>query len=306
MEAKVETKNVKQVNKEKVQSPWKVVWKRLRRNKLALAGLYILVFMILLAIIGPMLSPYKMEQFDLEYISMGPTLAHPLGTDDIGRDLLTRLIYGGRISLSVGLVAVIIEIFIGSLIGGVAGYYGGKVDGIVMRLTDIVMCFPFFPLLLMLAAVMADYGIHPKYRIYVVMFLLGIIGWTGIARIVRGQILSLREQEFMQAAEALGLRDRRKISRHLLPNTFASIIVYSTLSIGGAILSESALSFLGLGVSIPIPSWGSLIQAAQEYYVMQNEPWRWIPPGVAIFITVMAINLFGDGLRDALDPKLKR
>ena len=222
------------------------------------------------------------------------------------RSVFARLMYGGRISLSVGIVSVAIEVLIGTILGGIAGYYGGVVDNIIMRLVDILMCFPFLPLLLMLSAVMSARHVDPKYRIYVVMFIIGIIGWGGLCRLIRGQILSLKEQEFMQAAEALGLKDRRKIFRHLLPNTFASIIVSATLSVGGAILTESSLSYLGLGVTPPTPSWGNMIQCAQDIYTLTFQPWRWIPPGVCIFLTVMAINLLGDGLRDALDPKLKR
>jgi len=298
------------VKKEDIMSPWKIVRHRLRRNKLAMAGLYILLFMIVISVFGPIVQKYvfgiTMEKIDLYNISAPPSLNHPLGTDEVGRDILTRLMYGGRISLTVGIVAVSISVVIGSIIGGISGFYGGVVDGIIMRFVDIFMCFPFFPLLLMLAAVLSDYKVDPKYRIYFVMVIIGILSWTGLARIVRGQILSLREQEFMQAAEALGLRDRRKIFRHLLPNTFASIIVSATLGIGSAILSESALSYLGLGVTPPYPSWGQMVQVATDYYVMRYEYWKWIPPGVCIFLTVMAINLFGDGLRDALDPKLKR
>ena len=247
-----------------------------------------------------------MYKIDLTKSELPPSWAHPLGTDDVGRDVLTRLMYAGRISLAVGLVAVTIEVIIGSFMGVVAGYFGGIVDSIIMRLVDVIMCFPFLAILIMLSAVMSDFHVNPNYRIFVVMFIIGIIGWTGLSRIVRGQMLSLREQEFMQAAEALGLSDNRKMFRHLLPNALASIIVYATLGIGGAILSESALSFLGLGVTPPTPSWGQMVQLCRDMYVLQFEPWLWIPPGLCIFLAVMSINLLGDGLRDAIDPKLKR
>lgn len=306
METNTEKKvNVKGAKQEDVMSPWKVVWKRLKRNKLAMLGLYTLIILVAFAVIGPFFS-YKMEATDTANINVAPSLKHILGTDEVGRDVFARLMYGGRISLSVGIVAVAIEVLIGTILGGIAGYYGGIVDNIIMRLVDILMCFPFLPLLLMLSAVMSARHVDPKYRIYVVMFIIGVIGWGGLCRLVRGQILSLREQEFMQAAEALGLKDKRKIFRHLLPNTFASIIVSATLGVGGAILTESSLSYLGLGVTPPTPSWGNMIQCAQDIYTMTYQPWRWIPPGICIFLTVMAINLLGDGLRDALDPKLKR
>lgn len=296
---------MKVIKKEEIMSPWKIIRKRLKKNKLAIFGMYILFFMVLMALIGPMISPYKMETIDLYNVSAAPSFSHLLGTDDVGRDVLVRVMYGGRISLSVGILAVLVEVLIGSILGGIAGFYGGIVDSIIMRIVDIFLCFPGLPLLIMLAAVMSDLHVPPQYRMYVVMFIIGLLGWPGLCRIVRGQILSLREQEFMQAAEALGLRDRRKIFSHLLPNTFASIIVSATLGIGGAILTESALSFLGLGVTPPTPSWGQMVQAVNNSYVLQFKPWIWAPPGICIFLTVMGINLFGDGLRDAIDPKLK-
>lgn len=308
MEAKLELKNLKTSNlyKDEVMSPWKIAWKRLKRNKLAVVGMVILTIMVLAAIIGPLVSPYRMDDVKLTDSDLPPTWEHPLGTDNVGRDILTRLLYAGRISLTVGIVVVLIEIIIGSTLGAIAGYYGGFVDSFIMRLVDVLMCFPGLAILIVFSAIMSDLKVPPDYRIFIVMFVIGMLGWTGLCRIVRGQIMSLREQEFMQAAEAMGLRDRRKMFRHLLPNTFASIIVSATLRIGGAILTESTLSFLGLGVTPPIPSWGQMIQVVQDMYILQYEPWKWIPPGVCIFLTVMSINLFGDGLRDALDPKLKR
>ncbi|GLC29299.1 oligopeptide ABC transporter permease [Clostridium omnivorum] len=302
MEADV---NVNEIKKEDIISPWKIAWKRLKKNKLALTGLFILIFMVLMSIVGPWISPYDMETIDLGNVSSSPTAQHLLGTDSVGRDVLTRIMYAGRISLSVGVVAVVIEIVIGSILGAVAGYYGGVVDGIIMRIVDVFMCFPSLPILIMLGALMSDLKVRPEYRMFVVMFILGVLSWPGLCRIVRGQILSLREQEFMQAAEALGLKDRKKMFRHLLPNTFASIIVTATLGIGGAILTESALSFLGLGVTPPTPSWGNMVQVVNDLYILQTQPWLWIPPGLCIFLTVISINIFGDGLRDALDPKLK-
>lgn len=308
MEVKIKNSNETERNKlrsEKVASPVSIVFKRLKRNKLAIAGMWILIILVLVAIFGPIISPYKMETIDLYNINAEPTVQHILGTDSVGRDVLTRLMYAGRISLTVGVIAVLVEVVIGSILGALAGYYGGIVDGIIMRITDIFLCFPFLPLLIMMSALMSDLKVKPEYRMYVVMFIIGILSWPSLCRIIRGQILSLREQEFMQAAEALGLKDRRKMFKHLLPNTFASIIVSATLGIGGAILTESSLSFLGLGITPPTPSWGTMVQVVNDMYVLENQPWLWAPPGICIFLTVMAINLFGDGLRDALDPKLK-
>lgn len=303
MSKKVEVENIKKV--ERIESPWTIAFKRLKKNKLALAGLFILITLIVIVVVGPIIYPHDHLTIDYSMIYSKPSSSHPLGTDNVGRDVLARLMYGGRYSLSIGIVAVVISVTIGSTLGVIAGYYGGKIDGFIMRVVDVFMCFPFLPLLIMVSAVMQEIKVPPEYRIYVVMMIIGFLSWTSTCRMVRGQVLSLREQEFMQAAEALGLSDFRKMFFHLLPNTFAVIIVSATLGIGGAILTESSLSFLGLGVTPPTPTWGSMIQAANDYYSMTNRAWLWIPPGICIFLTVMSINIFGDGLRDALDPKLK-
>ena len=292
-------------SKNKIENQWTIAWRRLKKNRLAMMGLVVMIILILISLVGPIIYWQSWEATNLINTFAEPSLDHPLGTDQVGRDVLARVMYGGRISLSVGVVAVVIQVAIGTTLGIVAGYYGKGIDAIIMRFVDILMCFPFLPLLIMLGAVMSSLKIDPKYRMYAVMVVIGIIGWTGLCRLVRGQILSLREQEFMQAAEALGLSDLRKMFVHLLPNTLALIIVSATLGVGGAIMTESALSFLGLGVAPPIPSWGNMIQAAQDPYALQFRPWLWVPPGICIFLTVIAINLFGDGLRDALDPKLK-
>jgi peptide/nickel transport system permease protein len=302
---KKSSKKVKSAN-DIVQSPGRLVLKRLRKNKLAMAGLFILLFMVIASVIGPLIVNYKLESIDLFHIEAGPSAKHILGTDEVGRDVLARVMYAGRVSLMVGVVAVVIEVLIGSILGAVAGYYGGIIDGIIMRIVDILMSIPSLPLLIIFGAILSDFKVDPSMRIYIVMFIIGGLGWTGLCRIVRGQILSLREQQFMQAADALGLKDSKKIFKHLLPNTFSSIIVAATLGIGDAILTESTLSYLGLGVTPPVPSWGQLVQVVNDLSVLQTEPWRWIPPGLCIFLTVIAINIFGDGLRDALDPKLKR
>jgi len=307
METKIiEPKTKPKVMNEKIAGPWRIVWLRLEKNKLAVAGLAILIFMVLFCFIGPFLSPYKISTMEFKNPNIAPNLKHFLGTDDLGRDILTRVMLGGRISLMVGIVAVLIEVIIGSFFGVISGYYGGFIDSFIMRIVDIFLCIPFLPMLIILGALLSDWHVPPDKRIFVVMIIIGILSWPSLCRIVRGQILTLREQEFMQATEALGLRDRRKMFKHLLPNTFPSIIVSATLGIGGAILMESALSFLGLGVIAPTPSWGNMIQIVNDLYALQYRPWLWMPPGVCILLTVMAINLLGDGLRDALDPKLKR
>ena len=299
-------KKVKISSNETIESPWRMKYRRLKKNKLSMVGFVILLGMFIFSFIGPFLSPHDMITTNVLNANKPPSSQFWLGTDSVGRDVLLRLMLGGRISLLVGLVSVAISVFIGTLVGGLSGFYGGWVDNVLMRIADIFMAVPTMPILVILAAVMSDLKVLPEKRIFVVMFILGILSWAGLSRLVRGQILTLREQEFMQAAEALGLKDSRKIFKHLIPNVVPTIIVNATLGIGSSILMESALSFLGLGVVPPIPSWGNMIQAVNNFYNFQNRPWLWIPPGVCIFLTVMAINLFGDGLRDALDPKLKR
>lgn len=299
----VSINNEKDINiefeNEEIISPTKLVFRRLKRNKLAMLSLIILSILIIMAAFAPLFTPYERDGIDFEAIKEAPSRDHILGTDELGRDVYTRLIYGGRVSLSVGIVAVAIELVIGVILGGIAGFYGGIVETIIMRITDIFMSFPFLIIAITVVSILGP-------SIYNVMLVIGLLGWTGIARIVRGQILTLREQEFMEATNALGLSDYRKIVRHLLPNIMASVIVWSTISIAGAILTESALSYLGLGVSPPTPTWGNMMQSAQKLYVLKKQWWLWIPPGIAIFVTVMSLNILGDGLRDALDPKLKR
>jgi len=294
------------VIKAKSVSPWALVVKRLRKNKLAMIGLAILIFMFLFSFIGPYLSPYDADTMNFALKKQPPSLQNIFGTDLLGRDILTRLMYAGRVSLMVGVVSVIVEIVIGGSLGAIAGYYGGIIDTIIMRVVDMFLCLPFLPILIILGAMMSDFDVPPNTRIIYLMFIIGFLSWPSMARLVRGQILSLREQEFMQAAEALGLRDSRKIFKHLLPNVIPQIIVSTTLSIGSSIMLESALSYLGMGVTPPQASWGNMIQAVNNFIDLMTRPWLWIPPGVCIFLTVMSINLLGDGLRDALDPKLKK
>ena len=235
-----------------------------------------------------------------------PSKEHLVGTDANGMDLLARLMYGGRISLLIGFVVVFIEVFIGMIIGGVAGFFGGWVDNLLMRLVDIVYCIPAMPLYLILGSIMDYYQASPRARIYLLCVIMGIIGWVGIARIVRGQILSLREQEFMVAAEALGISTYRRIFKHLIPNVIPQLIVFASMGLGEVILSEASLSFLGLGIKYPAASWGSIINAVNDSYVMTNYLFVWLPAGTLILLTVLAFNFIGDGLRDAFDPKMKR
>lgn len=280
--------------------------RRLLHNKLAVAGFAVVLFMFVLCFIGPFFSPYTDNKINMAMMNKAPNLQHWLGTDALGRDILTRVMQAGRISLTVGLASMVLSVFLGALLGAVAGYYGGLLDQIIMRIADLLMTIPGLPLLFIFGALLSEWKIQTDYRMYIVMLMLSMVNWPGLARMVRGQMLSLREREFMQAAVVLGLRDRRKLFGHLLPNIVPLLIVMATLNIGGAILSESVLSFFGLGVMPPTPTWGNMIDAANNILDFQDRPWLWIPPGLSIFATVIAINIFGDGLRDVLDPKQKR
>ncbi|AKG35323.1 oligopeptide ABC transporter permease [Paenibacillus durus] len=280
--------------------------RRLLHNKLAVAGFAVVVFMFVLCFIGPMFSPYTDNKIHMTLMNKAPSLKHWLGTDGLGRDILTRVMQAGRISLTVGLASMLLSVVLGALLGAVSGYYRGIADQLIMRLADLLMTVPSLPLLFIFGALLSEWKVPTDYRMYLVMLMLSAVNWPGMARMVRGQMLSLREREFMQAAEVLGLRDRRKLAGHLLPNIVPLLIVMATLNIGGSILSESVLSFFGLGVMPPTPTWGNMIDAANNMIDFQSHPWLWIPPGVSIFATVIAINIFGDGLRDVLDPKQKR
>ncbi|ANY71316.1 peptide ABC transporter permease [Paenibacillus ihbetae] len=284
-------------------SLWRQSIRQLGTNKLAVAGFAFIVFMFLICFIGPLFSPYADGKINPGSMHQPPSSNHWLGTDLLGRDVLTRLLQAGRISLTVGLASMALSMTIGTVLGIVSGYYRGVVDQIIMRVADLLFTIPGLPILFIMGALMSDWKIPTDYRLYLVMLMLSIIGWPGVARLVRSQMLTLREREYMQAADVLGLSDKRKLFRHLLPNVFPLLIVIATLSIGGAILSESALSFFGLGVMPPTPTWGNMIDAANNVIDFEKRPWLWIPPGLAIFLTVIAINIFGDGLRDVLDPK---
>ena len=235
-----------------------------------------------------------------------PSKKHLVGTDGNGMDMLTRLMYGGRISLMIGFVVIIIEGIIGILIGGISGYFGGWEDTILMRVVDVVICIPAMPLYIIIGSVMDYYKIDPRIRIYALCAILGIVGWPSIARMVRGQILSLREQEFMVATEATGVRVSRRIFRHLIPNVIPQLIVIATMGLGDVILMEATLSFLGIGVKFPYASWGNIVNAVNDVYVLTNFWFVWIPAGFLILLTVLGFNFVGDGLRDAFDPKMKR
>ena len=280
-------------------SPMGIVYKRLKRNKMAVAALFILMLLTLTAIFAPLLTPYDRDELDMASSYQKPSSEHWLGTDDLGRDTFTRLVYGGRVSLSVGLVSTAISLIIGVFLGAIAGFNGGWIDNLIMRIVDVFMCFPFFVIAIAIAAVLGP-------SIYNVMLISGILSWTKIARIVRAEVMAIKGREFIEAAISLGLEGREIITKHILPNVLAPIIVYATLGIAVGILSEAGLSFLGLGVKQPQPSWGNMLAAAQSLRSLRLHWWLWIPPGTMVLMTILSINILGDGLRDAFDPKLKR
>ena len=282
---------------------WSDAWKRLKRNKLAMAGLVWIIFMVLVALTSDLWvpqtlgSPTAIDSATMTANSrLPPSMEHPFGTDTLGRDVLCRVVYGARISLAVGLLATAISTVIGLVMGALAAYYGGIWDTIIMRLADIFLAFPYTLFVIAMLAVIGP-GIQN------VFIAIGILGWPSIARVFRSAILSVKENDYVDAARAMGASDARIIARHIFPNSVASIIVYATMNIGGAILTESALSFLGMGVVPPDPSWGIMISDGETY--LATQPWLMIMPGIAILTTVLAFTLLGDGLRDALDVKMK-
>lgn len=293
--------------KEIVDTPWRLSIRRLKRNKLAMVGLAFLLAMVVFCVLGPIFSPYRdITAVEVLNAKKAPSLQHLLGTDTSGRDILTRLMYGGRISLTVGLVATALEVFVGAFLGCVSGYYGGAVDMVMMRAVDIVLSLPSMPILIMISAIFSDMRVDTGIRIYILMVILAALGWAGVCRFFRGQVLTIREMDYMTASEAMGIRDIKKIFRHIMPNIFPLIIVTATLSIGDTILMESTLSFLGVGVLPPFASWGNMVEEGSNMVDFTLHPWMWMPAGFCILATVLCINLFGDGLRDALDPRMKR
>lgn len=286
-------------------APRSLAWDRFKRNKIAVAGSIIFLIIIISVIFVPIISQYEMSEFNLEDKNQPPSREHLLGTDEQGRDILLRLFLGGRISVLVGLISAMISVILGSTIGGIAGYFGGIVDNILMRFAEIVYSIPFTPAVISISAALM-FRASSEQKVFTVTIVIGILSWPGLARIVRSQILSLREQEFMQATEILGISNASKILRHLLPNTLAFIIISATLGMAGAILTEAGLSFLGLGVPPPTPTWGNMLQRARNDKVFMNFPWIWAPPGSMIILTVVSINLLGEGLRDSFNPKESR
>jgi peptide/nickel transport system permease protein len=286
----------------------KLVWLRFRRHKMALTGVIILFSLILFVVFGTLYATEAESNLtDTNIRLLSPSAAHPFGTDVVGRDILARTIYGGQISLIIGLVAMLVEVVVGVLIGAVAGYYGGALDSLLMRFTEAMFNIPQIPLLLVLGKLLSDkvQPIHLLGRefsgsVLVIIAVIGLTSWMGLARIVRANFLSLKEREFVTAARCIGTSNGAIIFGHILPNTMAPIIVSGTLSVANAIISEAYVSFLGVGVQPPTATWGNMLNGAYQF--IEKAPWLWIFPGLLIVLTVMSINFIGDGLRDALDP----
>ena len=323
----------------KEMSPARLVLRRFFRSKLSIVGLVMIVALFLFSFLGPVVYrawgeetvdrteviseiPTPFETTDaagntvevievLEHVNgvnsyADPSGKHLLGTDNHGMDVFTRLMYGGRISLLIGFIVVILETIIGILLGGLAGYFGGWVDQVIMRIVDIFNCIPMLPILLIASAMIDSWGLEPDKRIYVLMVIITVFSWSGTARLVRGQILSLREQEYITATEVMGIPTWRKIFLHLIPNVMPQLIVSMTLGLGSVILYESTLSYLGLGVQLPKAAWGTMIATANDPLVLNYHTNMWLPAGIMIALAVLGFNLVGDGLRDAMDPKARK
>ncbi|MBQ8797021.1 MAG: ABC transporter permease [Oscillospiraceae bacterium] len=323
----------------RMMSPTRMVVRRFFRSRLSIIGLVMVIGLFLFSFVGPLIYTqwgeiqldesgktqyaisettytvngveYTLRQTTEKYLKdnflSAPSSEHILGTDSQGYDVFVRLMYGGRISLTVSFIAVFLITILGVILGGISGYFGGAIDTVIMRLCDVLMCLPGVPILLIISTILDASGIDAKYRIYLLMIYLTFISWTGTARLVRGQILSLREQEYMVAAEAMGYSTGRKIFKHLIPNVMPQLIVQMTLSLGSMILYEATLSYLNLGVKAPYAAWGTMINIiSTDQNILQNHWYVWVPAGICIVIAVLGFNFVGDGLRDALDPKGRR
>ena len=323
----------------KEMSPARLILRRFFRSKLSLVGLIMIIFLFLFSFLGPVVyqkwgettqdETESIKEIPLDYVIYDeagnkikvtqvlehssllntldePSKDHLLGTDSEGYDVLVRLMYGGRISLTIGFIVVILETIIGVILGGLAGYFGGWVDQIIMRIVDIFNCIPTLPILLIASALIDSWKLDPDQNLYILMVIITIFSWSGIARLVRGQILSLREQEYIVATEVMGLPTWRRIFVHLIPNVMPQLIVSMTLGLGSVILYESTLSFLGLGVQPPKAAWGTMIAASNNPDILKYHMNLWLPAGILIVIAVLGFNFVGDGLRDAMDPKAKK
>jgi len=273
------------------------LWPQLRRHRLAMISMVVVAVMTLACFAAPLIAPYEFDAIDLDHIRQAPSASHLLGTDDLGRDLFTRILYGGRVSILIGILAALFGTTIGTVVGAAGGYYGGRIDNVLMRITDVAYSIPVLPLLIILSSYTQAEG-------WTMALIIGLLSWMATARIVRGEVLGIRQALYVDAARGLGAGNARILWRHVLPNTLGPIVVGATLAVGYAIIIESSLSFLGLGVQPPTPTWGNLLMDAQT--TMATKPWLTIFPGLAILLVVLSVNFIGDGLQDAMDPGGRR
>jgi peptide/nickel transport system permease protein len=282
---------------DKSNTPFRIALRRFMRNKLAVAGVIVLLLIILAVTFAPLLTDQNPTKSNLMLVERPPSAEHILGNDSSGRDIFARLLYGGRISLVVGFSAMLFTLVIGVTLGSIAGYYGGKVDAVIMRTADIMLMLPFLVIALTIVAILEE------INMWIFVTIIALTSWPNLTRIIRGTYLSLREQEFVLGAKAIGASDFRIIFKHFIPNAIGPIVVNASLMMATYIIVESALSFIGFGIPQPTPTWGNMISEAQSLRILRNSPAAWIPPGLMILLTVLCINFIGDGLRDALDPK---
>ncbi len=277
-------------------SPRAMMWAQLKRHKLAIISFVIFTVMTITCMVAPLIAPYEVDAINLGSIRLAPSWDHWMGTDDLGRDLYSRILYGGRMSILIGIMSAVFGTGLGAFVGAVSGFYGGWADNVLMRFTDIAYAIPKLPLLIVLSA-------YSQAAVFSMVLIIGLLSWMATARVVRSQVLSLKEMEYVEAARSIGATNLKMITRHILPNAVGPIIVGATLAAGNAIIIESSLSFLGLGVQPPTPTWGNLLMDSQA--TMASKPWLTIFPGLAILMIVLSINFIGDGLNDALDPTLR-
>ncbi|MFX3619537.1 MAG: oligopeptide ABC transporter permease [Sporolactobacillus sp.] len=280
---------------EKEESYLHMIIRRFLKHKLAVSGLVVFALIILIALLAPVLSPYDPARSFNEF-EAAPSAAHLLGTDPVGRDVMSRLVYGSQVSVIVGIGAVAIYVVIGVVLGLLAGYFGKWVDMIIMRLTDVFMSFPYFMVILVLVSIIGP-------SLFNITFVIGLLGWPAIARLVRGSVLSIKEMDYVKAGVALGYSTPKILFQHILPNAMAPILVNATFGVASAIIMEASLSFLGMGVRPPAASWGNMLTQAESITVLSSQPWLWIPPGLMIFLAVLSVNFIGDGLRDAIESQ---
>jgi peptide/nickel transport system permease protein len=302
MEISTSTQTSVQVKPVKSMSPWAIARRKFVKNKLAMTSLFFLIIVTIISFLAPYILTTDITRINIGEMSLKPSAEHWLGTDKSGRDVFTRLLYGGRVSLLVGISCTFFVILFGTIVGSVSGYFGGKIDNMLMRFTDFVLNFPFLVFVIVLSTIF--FG--KLNGLWVLIIVISVLSWGGVARIVRSKILAEKENEYILAAVSIGCSPFKVILKHLIPNVLSTIIVQSTLLFAGMIVAESGLSYLGFGVPAEIPSWGNMLSFAREPDVLQGKPWIWIPPALAITLTILAINFVGEGLKDAFNPRSRR